>query len=63
MLMKVKDSKGDILLDYLVRIICREFDYLLPLDDMPTLKRSSTISLDAIGEDVQSLFYTVTNVL
>lgn len=62
MLTTVKDSKGDTLLDYLVRIIRREFDYLLPLDDMPTLERSSAISLDAIGEDVQSLLDTVTNV-
>lgn len=62
MLSTVKDSKGDTLLDYLVNILRKDFPHVLPLDDMPTLERSSTISLDAISEDVQSILDTVTNV-
>lgn len=62
MLSTVKDSKGETLLDYMVKIIRRDFPKLLPLDDMPTLERSQALSLDAIGEDVQSLLDTVTNV-
>lgn len=62
MLNTVKDAKGEMLLDYLVRVIRQDHGYLLPLDDMPTLERSQTISLDAISEDVQSLLDTVTNV-
>lgn len=62
MLSTVKDAKGETLLDYMVRLIRRDYGSLLPLDDMPTLERSQTISLDAIGEDVQSLLDTVTNV-
>lgn len=62
MLSTVKDSKGDTLLDYLVNVLRKDFPHVLPLDDMPTLERSSTISLDAISEDVQSILDTVTNV-
>lgn len=62
MLSTVKDSRGDSLLDYLVRILNNDFPDILPVDDMPTLERSSAISLDAIGEDVQSLLDSVSNV-
>lgn len=62
MLSTVKDSKGDTLLDYMVSVLRKDFPHILPLDDMPTLERSSTISLDAISEDVQSILDTVTNV-
>lgn len=62
MLSTVKDSKGDTLLDYLVRILKQDFPHILPLDDMPTLERSGTISLDAISEDVQAILDTVSNV-
>lgn len=62
MLSTVKDSKGDSLLDYVVRVIRDKFPNTLPMDDMPTLERSKAISLDAIAEDVQSLLDTVTNV-
>lgn len=62
MLSTVKDSRGDVLLDYLVRLLLRDFPGVLPLDDMPTLERSATISLDAIGEEVQNLLDNVSNV-
>lgn len=62
MLSTVKDAKGDSLLDYLVRTLNRDLPGTLPIDDMPTLERSATISLDAIGEDVQSLLDSVNNV-
>lgn len=62
MLSTVKDSMGDSLLDYLVRVLMRDFPATLPLDDMPTLERSSTISLDAIGEEVQHLLDGVNQV-
>ncbi|KAI0565346.1 dishevelled associated activator of morphogenesis [Gracilaria domingensis] len=62
MLATVKDSKGDSLLDYLVKILKQDHAHLLPLDDMPTLEKSATISLDAIGENTQALLDSVTNV-
>lgn len=62
MLSTVKDSKGDTLLDYLVKIIMQDYPHLLPLDDMPTLQKSEALSLDAIGEDVQAILDSVTNV-
>lgn len=62
MLGTVKDSRGDVLLDYVIRMLLRDFPGVLPLDDMPTLERSGGISLDAIGEDVQNLLDSVNNV-
>ncbi|PXF47668.1 Formin-like protein 13 [Gracilariopsis chorda] len=62
MLSTVKDSRGDTLLDYLVKIIMQDYPHLYPLDDMPTLQKSEALSLDAIGEDVQAILDSVTNV-
>lgn len=62
MLSTVKDAKGNTLLDYLVFMLERDSAGLLPLDDMPTLARSKELSLEAIGEDVQALLESVTNV-
>ena len=62
MISTVKDSKGDSLLDYLVKLLRRNYPDMIPLDDMPTLEKSATISLDGIGEDVQSLLDSVNNV-
>lgn len=62
MLSTVKDAKGHTLLDYLVAMLTRDSPGLLPLDDMPTLARSKELSLEAIGEEVQSLLDSVTNV-
>ncbi|CAN8071723.1 unnamed protein product [Agarophyton chilense] len=62
MLSTVKDSKGESLLDYLVKLLKEDFTHVLPLDDMPTLEQSATISLDAIGENTQALLDSVTNV-
>lgn len=62
MLSTVKDAKGNTLLDYLVSMLERNNPGLLPIDDMPTLARSKELSLEAIGEEVQSLLDSVTNV-
>lgn len=62
MLSTVKDARGGTLLDYLVYMLEREAPGLLPLDDVPTLPRSSEYSLEAIGEDVTNLLSSVTNV-
>lgn len=62
MLSTVKDAKGTSLLDYLIYMLERDNPGLLPLDDMPTLERSKEISLEAIGEEVQALLESVTNV-
>lgn len=62
MLSTVKDAKGNTLLDYLIYMLERDNPGLLPLDDMPTLARSKELSLEAIGEEVQSLLDSVTNV-
>ena len=62
MMSTVKDAKGDTLLDYLVRTLQRNAPGLLPLDDMPTLARSSELSLEAIGDEVQALLESVGNV-
>lgn len=62
MLSTVKDAKGNTLLDYLIYMLERDNPGLLPLDDMPTLARSKELSLEAIGEEVQALLDSVTNV-
>lgn len=62
MLSTVKDAKGNTLLDYLIYMLERDHPGLLPLDDMPTLARSKELSLEAIGEEVQALLDSVTNV-
>lgn len=62
MLSTVKDAKGNTLLDYLIYMLERDSPGLLPLDDMPTLARSKELSLEAIGEEVQALLDSVTNV-
>lgn len=62
MLSTVKDAKGNTLLDYLIYMLERDKPGLLPLDDMPTLARSKELSLEAIGEEVQALLDSVTNV-
>lgn len=62
MLSTVKDARGNTLLDYLVHMLGRDNPGLLPLDDMPTLPRSAELSLEAIGEEVQALLESVTNV-
>ncbi|KAI0559771.1 dishevelled associated activator of morphogenesis [Gracilaria domingensis] len=62
MLSTVKDAKGNTLLDYLIFMLERDNPGLLPLDDMPTLARSKELSLEAIGEEVQALLESVTNV-
>ena len=62
MLSTVKDGQGGTLLDYLVMLLEKKFPGTIPLDDMPTLPRSSDISLDAIGENVQSLLDSINNV-
>lgn len=62
MLSTVKDAKGNTLLDYLIYMLERDNPGLLPLDDMPTLARSKELSLEAIGEEVQALLESVTNV-
>lgn len=62
MLSTVKDAKGNTLLDYLVYMIEKDNPGLLPMDDMPTLARSKELSLEAIGEEVQALLESVTNV-
>lgn len=62
MLSTVKDAKGGTLLEYMVRMVSRDIPGLLPLDDMPTLPRSSELSLEAIGDEVQALLESVTNV-
>jgi Formin Homology 2 Domain len=62
MLSTVKDAKGGTLLDYLVHMLNRDVPGLLPLDDMPTLPRSAELSLEAIGDEVQALLESVTNV-
>jgi hypothetical protein len=62
MLSTVKDAKGGTLLDYLVYMLNRDAPGLLPLDDMPTLPRSGELSLEAIGDEVQALLDSVTNV-
>lgn len=62
MLSTVKDAKGGTLLEYLVRMLNRDMPGLLPLDDMPTLPRSAELSLEAIGDEVQALLDSVTNV-
>jgi hypothetical protein len=62
MLNNVKDVKGDTLLDYIVRYHQREKPGVLPLDDMPNLSKSNDISLEAIGEEVNVLIESVSNV-
>lgn len=62
MMSTVKDAKGGTLLEYLVKMLNRDIPGLLPLDDMPTLPRSAELSLEAIGDDVQALLESVTNV-
>lgn len=62
MLSTVKDAKGGTLLEYMVRMLQRDMPGLLPLDDMPTLPRSAELSLEAIGDEVQALLESVTNV-
>lgn len=62
MLSTVKDAKGNTLLDYLIYMLERDNPGLLPMDDMPTLARSKELSLEAIGEEVQALLESVTNV-
>lgn len=62
MLSTVKDARGNTLLDYLIFMLERQNPGLLPLDDMPTLARSKELSLEAIGEEVQALLESVTNV-
>eukprot|EP00173_Palmaria_palmata_P003091 Plantae.Rhodophyta-Palmaria_palmata.ctg3219.p1 GENE.Plantae.Rhodophyta-Palmaria_palmata.ctg3219~~Plantae.Rhodophyta-Palmaria_palmata.ctg3219.p1 ORF type:complete len:400 (+),score=87.03 Plantae.Rhodophyta-Palmaria_palmata.ctg3219:46-1200(+) len=62
MLSTVKDAKGGTLLEYMVRMVSRDIPGLLPLDDMPTLPRSAELSLEAIGDEVQALLESVTNV-
>lgn len=62
MLSTVKDAKGNTLLDYLIYMLERDNPNVLPLDDMPTLMRSKELSLEAIGEEVQALLESVTNV-
>lgn len=62
MLSTVKDAKGHTLLDYLIYMLERDHAGLLPIDDMPTLERSKELSLEAIGEEVQALLESVTNV-
>jgi len=62
MMSTVKDAKGNTLLDYLVSTLQRNAPGLLPLDDMPTLARSSELSLEAIGDEVQALLESVGNV-
>lgn len=62
MLSTVKDANGDSLLEYLVKVLMRDFPGTLPLDDMPTLQRSATISLDGIAEAVQQLLDGVNQV-
>lgn len=62
MLSTVKDAKGNTMLDYLIYMLERDNPGLLPLDDMPTLARSKELSLEAIGDEVQALLESVTNV-
>lgn len=62
MLSTVKDVNGGTLLDYLVHMLERDSPGLLPLDDMPTLPRSVELSLEAIGDEVNALLESVTNV-
>lgn len=62
MLSTVKDARGNTLLDYLIYMLQRDNPGLLPMDDMPTLPRSRELSLEAIGEEVQALLESVTNV-
>jgi diaphanous 1 len=62
MLSTVKDAKGGTLLEYMVHMLQRDVPGLLPLDDMPTLPRSAELSLEAIGDEVQALLESVTNV-
>lgn len=62
MLSTVKDARGNTLLDYLIYMLERDNPGLLPMDDMPTLDRSKELSLEAIGEEVQALLESVTNV-
>lgn len=62
MLSTVKDARGNSLLDYLIYMLERDNPGLLPMDDMPTLDRSKELSLEAIGEEVQALLESVTNV-
>lgn len=62
MLSTVKNAQGGSLLDYIVSSMERDQPGILPLDDMPSLHRSAMLSLDAIGEDVQALLESVTNV-
>jgi hypothetical protein len=61
MLSSVKDSKGDSLLDYIVRWHLRKKPGVLPMDDMPTLPKSASISLEAIGDEVTALIENVTS--
>eukprot|EP00173_Palmaria_palmata_P005065 Plantae.Rhodophyta-Palmaria_palmata.ctg8174.p1 GENE.Plantae.Rhodophyta-Palmaria_palmata.ctg8174~~Plantae.Rhodophyta-Palmaria_palmata.ctg8174.p1 ORF type:complete len:389 (+),score=105.19 Plantae.Rhodophyta-Palmaria_palmata.ctg8174:141-1169(+) len=61
MLNNVKDAKGDTLLDFIVRWNKTERPGVLPIDDMPTLSRSATISLEAIGDSVGTLIQSVTD--
>lgn len=61
MLSTVKDAKGDTLLEYIVRWHLKEKPGILPIDDMPNLERSATISLEAIGDEVGTLIESVTN--
>lgn len=62
MLSTVKNAQGGSLLDYIVSSMERDQPGILPLDDMASLHRSAMLSLDAIGEDVQALLESVTNV-
>jgi len=62
MLSTVKNPNGGSLLNYIVMSMERDQPGILPLDDMPSLHRSAMLSLDAIGEDVQALLESVTNV-
>jgi diaphanous 1 len=61
MLSSVKDSKGDTLLDYIVRYHLKNKPGVLPMTDMPTLHRSADLSLEGMAESVQHLIDNVTN--